>query len=207
MSCKLFFSSMLTAITWSWKWQFKGSIFLPLSLFWFKHFQVLDTLLVRFYLFQKMVHNGSFAGLCLSFYATNIHITCIIACVRVSLLMLQHLCAPNEALLHGISSTFVIAIILCRVDKFVTTSYFQDPSWRILRCTLWFRYKNTVPRFRLDYKTIHLFYCANIAVITAVSWKPMKNSFRKRKSLTPPLSLSLSLLSFPSPFLYSSQSS
>lgn len=124
-----FFSSMLTAITWSWKWQFKCEIFLSLSLFWFKPFQLLDTLFVCFYKFKKMVHNGMFASLCLIFYAFNIRITCIIACVRVSLLMLQHFCAPNKALLHGIPGTFVIVIILCRVDKFVTTSYFQDPSF------------------------------------------------------------------------------
>ena len=76
------------------------------------------------------------AGLCLFFYATNIRITCIIACVPVSLLMLEHSCAPKEAFLHGITSAVVIAIILCRVDQRVTTSYFQDLSWHILRCTL-----------------------------------------------------------------------
>lgn len=115
-----FFSFLLTAVTWSWKWQFKGSVFLPLSLFRFKHFQLLGLLPVRFYRFKKMSHNAVIAGLCLCFYATNLRIIDIIVCVRVSLLLLEHLCARNEAFLYDISSTFVIGIILCRVDKYVT---------------------------------------------------------------------------------------
>ena len=189
---------------------FQGSLFLPLSLFWFKHFQLLDMLLERFYLVKKVAHNTVIAaGLCLFFYATNIRITCIIACVPVSLLVLEHSCAPKEAFLHGITSAVVIAIILCRVDKRVTTSYFQDLSWDILRCTLWPCYKDTFPRFRLECKTIHLFYWVNVAMIIAVTWKPMQNFFRKRKSLAPPPCLSLPLalsLKLPFPLLYSSQS-
>ena len=63
------------------------------------------------------------ARLCLFFYATNIVIIPIIGCVSVSLLMLEHLYALNQTLLHDIPSAFVIAIILCGVDKCVTTCF------------------------------------------------------------------------------------
>ena len=93
--------------------------------------------LERFCQFKKVAHNGVIAGLCLYFYATNIRIICMVDYVRLSLLMLEQLHASfNQALLDGISSAFVIAIILCGVDKCVTTYYFQDSSWRILRRTL-----------------------------------------------------------------------
>ena len=85
--------------------------------------------LERFYQFEKVAHKGVMAGLCLYLYATNIRIICIVDYVRVSLLMLEQLHASfNQAPLHGISSAFVIAIILCGVDKRVTTYYFQGLS-------------------------------------------------------------------------------